>query len=96
MRSTLCALLITLAAAVLITATVRIGQDRADLRSQITALERSLDHHQIMLDDVHRYMGHIRHQVECIDTGLNAHDYLWALAEELERRGHPVAIAVSP
>ena len=95
MRETIIALLITSMFAAATIHAIRHGQQVADLEHAVTVLERELAHQQTMLDDAHWLIPYLEHQVQCIDTGFDAHTYLWALAEQLERQGHPVVVEVA-
>ena len=92
MRSTICALLITLAAAVLITAAIHHGQNQADLRDQITTLERRIAHQQTMLDDAHAYYPILERRVVKVTTDLTPREVLWTMAEQLREAGVEVKL----
>ena len=81
MKSTIIALLITLAAAALIVAAVRIGQDRADLRDQITTLERQIAHQQTMLDDARFVVEHLQREIACIETDMSPREKARGMSE---------------
>jgi hypothetical protein len=87
MRSTICALLITLAAAAAIITGTRIGQDRSELLDQIATLERDIRHHQTMLDDAHRYVEHLRREVLCVDSDMSAREWMWIMADQFREAG---------
>ena len=95
MRETAIALLITAMFAFATIQAVKHGQQVADLEHAVTVLEREVAARQQMLDDMRHVMEHTICPVECIDTGMDAHTWLWGLAEQLERQGVPVVVEVS-
>jgi hypothetical protein len=92
MRSTICALLITLAVAAIIIAGIRHGQNLDAMHQHIATLENQMAARQAMLDDMHRLIPHLERKVACINYEYSTRELLWILADELEQAGVSVEV----
>ena len=76
MKETIIALAVTLMVAALVLAAIRHGQHVSDLEHAVMVLERQIAARQQMLDDLHRLVPLMRHEVVKIQSELTAYDMM--------------------